>query len=281
MTAPAVAAKRRPFFHERDGRRLYFLHFPTAAAPRRGGAVCFPPFGEEMNRSRRMAALLGEALAARGVETLIFDPSGTGDSAGEFADALWEDWRDDGAAATAWLAERTGGPVAAVGVRTGAALALDCARSESGSIRRLVLWQPVPSGRVFLTQILRLRLAAAMNDPARQETTKELRTRLALGETVEVAGYELTAEMADALETIRLADTPPPDGCPVHWIEVAGAPETPASPAGRGTIERWRAGGAAVTETVVAGPQFWAIQEITTAPALIEATVRAIADDGS
>jgi len=277
VSAAGTVLDRRPFFHEHGGRSLYFLHFPAPGGAARGGAVFFAPFAEEMNRSRRMATLLGEALAARGLETLVFDCSGTGDSAGEFAAARWDDWESEGAAAANWLAGRIGGKVTAVGLRTGAALALAAARAPEAPVARLVLWQPVASGQVFLTQLLRLRLAAALGDATRGETTKALRERLAAGETIEIAGYDLAPAMADALDAIRLADVPPPEGCPAAWLEVAAAGGA-TSPAGRAVLERWRGAGAAVAEAVVEGPQFWAIQETTTAPALIEATVRLIAD---
>jgi exosortase A-associated hydrolase 2 len=274
LEAPA-AIDRRPFFHERGGQRLFFLHFPVEAP--HGGAVYFAPFAEEMNRARRMATLLGEALAKSGIETLVFDYAGTGDSEGEFGDAGWAGWREDGAAAIDWLADRTGGPVSAVGLRTGAALALEAAAARPGRVSRLTLWQPTPSGQLFLTQFLRLRLAAAMTGAGPGETTKGLRERLAGGATLEIAGYDLSPGMAAALDAMRLADLPPPDGCPVDWLEVSSSAPPEISPAGRAAIERWRACGARVDAEAVAGPPFWSIQEITTAAALIEATLRRLA----
>src|SRR3546814_1526626 len=63
----------------------------------------------EMNRSRRMAALQARALAALGIDVLLLDLFGTGDSAGDFRDARWEIWREDAMAAVAWLGARCGG----------------------------------------------------------------------------------------------------------------------------------------------------------------------------
>ena len=65
-----------------------------------------PPFAEEMNHSRRMATLQAHRLAALGIDVLVVDLFGTGDSAGDFADARWETWQEDAKAAVAWLGRR-------------------------------------------------------------------------------------------------------------------------------------------------------------------------------
>src|SRR3546814_14690353 len=90
--------------------RLFAIHHAAAPHCRQGlGLVYLPPFAEEMNRSRRMAALQARALAALGIDVLLLDLFGTGDSAGDFRDARWEIWREDAMAAVAWLGARCGG----------------------------------------------------------------------------------------------------------------------------------------------------------------------------
>src|SRR3546814_14337350 len=70
--------------------RLFAIHHAAAPHCRQGlGLVYLPPFAEEMNRSRRMAALQARALAALGIDVLLLDLFGTGDSAGDFRDARW------------------------------------------------------------------------------------------------------------------------------------------------------------------------------------------------
>jgi hypothetical protein len=46
--------------------------------------------------------------------------------------------------------------------------------------------------------------------------------------------------------------------------------------ASRRVVEAWRASGVPVEASTVAGEQFWATQELSTAPALIDATVAAV-----
>jgi exosortase A-associated hydrolase 2 len=87
-------APARPFFLPAGPRALFALHHePTA--PVRGAIVYVPPFGEEMNKSRRMAALQARALAAAGWHVLQIDLFGTGDSEGDFAEATWDAWLED------------------------------------------------------------------------------------------------------------------------------------------------------------------------------------------
>ena len=76
----------------------------------RFAALYVPPALDEMNKSRRMAALQARALARLGGTVALFDPRGTGDSAGEHGDATWDDWRCDVLTAWRWLGERVSVP---------------------------------------------------------------------------------------------------------------------------------------------------------------------------
>ena len=93
---PATTGQRFCLFHQPDGRRAW-----------RGAVVYVHPFAEEMNRSRRMAALQARALAAAGFAVLQIDLHGCGDSSGDFGDASWEGWIEDVRLAAAWLRERS------------------------------------------------------------------------------------------------------------------------------------------------------------------------------
>src|SRR5262245_3855900 len=79
----------------RTGQRLYLHHRPRPEAAPRGTVLHVHPFAEEMNKSRRMAALHARALAGAGFEVLQVDLAGCGDSSGEFGDATWDDWVAD------------------------------------------------------------------------------------------------------------------------------------------------------------------------------------------
>ncbi len=268
---------REPLFIDAEDRRLFaILHGASGGGAPTHTVVWFSPFAEEMNRSRRMATLLGERLAANGIALLVFDYSGTGDSGGEFADARWEDWIADGNAACRWARDRLGGRITAVGLRLGVHIAMQCAERDPGLIERLVFWQPVATGKTFLTQFLRQRTVAALSAGREGESTEQLFRMLEAGETVEVAGYELTGGMADKIGALRLGDTPPPKP-PVHWMELSSTGAL--SPATSNIVDRWQETGARIHTTALEGPAFWSIQETTTAPALIETTAAALEGD--
>jgi exosortase A-associated hydrolase 2 len=252
-----------------------FSVYHAASAPRGDplGLVYLPPFAEEMNRARRMAALQARRLSELGIHVLLLDPFGTGDSAGDFGDARWEIWREDVQRAVDWIGPRCDGRVGLWGLRLGALLAADVAAAGIQPFSRLLLWQPLLSGERFLTQFLRLRMAAGLAQETGQESTKDLRARLARGERLEVGGYELSPALAEAIVSLKLANllTSLP-GLPSDWLEVgaSGAAELP--PGSRQVVETLRDQGCDLRARAVEGAAFWSIQEFTLAPALLDAT---------
>lgn len=278
MTVPRAATTRTPFFLERDGRRLFVIHFRAVRAPAmRDAVVFFSPFAEEMNRCRRMSTELAEALGAAGIDLVVFDYHGTGDSGGDFADARWDGWAADGAAVVAWATEQVARPVSVLGLRLGAALALSVAAMQPDRVRRAILWQPVLTGATFLTQFLRLRVASALMGGTDKETTQSLRARLAAGEVLEIAGYAIDPALAGAIDRITASAVQPAASLPVDWLELAGE-GAQLSPASRRVIDGWRTAGVRLRETVTTGELFWTTQEITVAPALIDVTVARLAE---
>lgn len=258
----------RPMFLDGPRTRLFAVLYAGAGARR--AVIYLPPFGEEMNRSRRMAALFGRRLAAAGEALLVLDPSGTGDSGGAFADARWDHWRADARAAVAWLRRQSLAPMAAVGLRTGAVLALTLARDEH--LDHCVLWQPVIKGEMFLSQLLRVRVAAGL-ETGGGETVRGLRERLAAGETLNVAGYEITPGIAADLDGLTLKQAGEGYGGRLTWLQVAADPCAPVTPAAGAVVEGWMRRRVDAEIRLVAGEPFWSIEETTLAPALLEETL--------
>ncbi|MGZ5200781.1 MAG: hydrolase 2, exosortase A system-associated [Telluria sp.] len=271
MAPPGNAPAEAFFLEAGTGSRFCLFHRPLDEC--RGALVYIHPFAEEMNRSRRMAALAARALAARGIGVLQIDLHGCGDSSGDFGDARWDTWKSDVSLARDWLRARLGCPVGLWGLRLGALLALDCARAEP--LDRLLLWQPVTSGSGYLTQQLRLRLAGDLlqDDDAKASTTS-LRDELRAGASLEIAGYTVAPELALAIDSLDAA-TLAPERCPVHWFEMVAAPgrSMPAAPSR--IAAGWRERGTDLRVELVCGEPFWATPEIAACPALVEATVNA------
>jgi exosortase A-associated hydrolase 2 len=246
----------------------------------RGDAVLVvPPFAEEMNKSRKMVTDVAQALAARGVATVLPDLYGTGDSEGEFRDGDVETWLEDLARTAAWSAEE-GWPVASLlCVRTGALLGARVARDSLPELVRTVFWQPVTDGERFLTQFLRLRLAASMMEHAGagKETAVGLRDRLRAGEALEVAGYELSGTLATQLGTLKLAADLSTRLGDLHWLEVVRSAEGTLPGASQQFVDKAKQGGIYITPGTVVGEPFWASTEIVRVPELVTRTVDALA----
>ena len=266
-----------PQFIEGPNGRLFCLYLQPADATARDAALYLPPFAEEMNRSRRMAALLGHALAAQGCAALILDPSGTGDSAGDFADARWAAWAADAKAALDWLTAQGHKRLHLIGLRAGANLALE-ADSEPTGLRSLVLWQPLLTGKLFLNQLLRVRVAASLGGPqdGSKETTGDLRARLRDGETLEVAGYPLSPALADEVEGLDFTAAASRCTQPLHWIELVSDTAAEPAPASARALKALEEAGREANYLRVQGEPFWTIEEPVLIDALIQATVEIV-----
>ncbi len=263
-----------------DAARFCIYH--SAVEPLHGLVVHVHPFAEEMNKSRRMAALQARALAAAGLAVLQTDLLGCGDSAGDFGDATWARWLADVQWAVAHLQRRSGGtedlPLWLWGHRVGALLATQAADALADTSERkvnLLLWQPTGNGKTALQQFLRLKAAAEMLDGGAKGVTEGLKRELAAGQAVEVAGYRVHPGLAQGLEAATLA--PPRRPARAVWLEVASGDAPELLPASRVALERWRAAGWQVDAAAVAGPAFWQTTEIEDAPSLLALTTQHLA----
>lgn len=259
-------------------REAFFLEAPLggrfclltrAQGTGRGTILHVPAFAEEQNKSRRMVALAALAFAARGWSVLQLDLFGCGDSAGELVDASWSQWVEDVGRGHAFLSARSSGPVVLWTHRAGSLLAADWLQL-AGARLPLLLWQPVTNGRQHLSQFLRVKAASEMLSDADAKTAlARARAALHAGEVVEVAGYELSPELANGMEASSF-ELPATGGCAVAMLEVDGSGRTAPSPALAALRARLEAEGATVSLERVTGPAFWQTQEIELAPELIE-----------
>jgi exosortase A-associated hydrolase 2 len=265
-----------PRFVEFNGRRLFSLHIrPTGLAI--GAILYLPPFAEEMNRCRSHVAAQARALAAAGYHCLLLDPFGTGESEGEILDASWSIWIDDARAAAQWLASETGLPVSLWGIRTGALLAAEVASTGPDQFERLLFWQPVHDGKLFLNQYLRLRIAAQMFNETEKETTDQLRARLQAGEAIEIAGYPLSGTMANDLASRSMAALDGLSNTPIAWLEVTAKPGQSLPLPSRKLIDGLIASGGQIETCTPACPMIWQVHERVAAPELIACTLELMA----
>ena len=278
------------------GQRFCIFH-PAAAqqnALPKGLILYIHPFAEEMNKSRRMAALQARAMAKAGYAVLQIDLLGCGDSSGDFGDATWDAWLDDVALGLKFLRSRAtvppvpGGPVTADlanlpvwlwGLRAGCLLAVDAAKLLNEPCNFL-FWQAPASGKALLQQFLRLKVAGDLAGGQGKAMMEETRRQLTAGASVEVAGYSLSAGLANGLENSvlepRNALMPGPAQRRLEWLEVSTRDAASFSPISEKTIATWGAGQFAVRAQIARGPSFWQTQEIEDAPDLVEKTLQAL-----
>jgi exosortase A-associated hydrolase 2 len=275
MNAPLLSTPRvEPFFFDAaPGTRFSLYHQPSPHVAPRGAILYVHPFAEEMNKTRRMAALQSRAFAAMGFAVLQIDLFGCGDSCGDFNAGRWELWKNDLAVAASWLAERTSGlPLHLWGVRLGGLLALDFA--SRALVDSIILWQPFMSGRRCINEFLGLRLASQLEGSVAggARSTSALRARLAVHGVIEVAGYEVAVPLVKAIDDCDAAHLKLLP-CTVHWF--AGGAETSARAATSAARlgARWAADGVTLRFHRVEGAvPFWCADDITVCPALLDAT---------
>jgi exosortase A-associated hydrolase 2 len=258
------------------GRRILVVaRRPVGTA--RGCILLVPPFGEEMNKSRRMLALVAQGLAARGFVAALPDLSGTGDSEGEFGESTWSQWRQDLQTVHAFFEEQGQVIRAALAVRTGCALIAEVAGQHAWNLSHTVFWQPVLDGARFLTQFLRLRVASSLMGGDRRESTQDLLSRFRSGETLEIAGYEVSPALAHELDKMNAVASLSPNLGTVHWIEVMRAEDGALSESARSAISKATERRVEIVPSTHSGEPFWSSTEIVTIPTLVERSVDILA----
>lgn len=261
---------RAQFLDAPAGRTFVVLRQPRQ--PGGAAVLVVPPFAEEMNKSRRMIAEVGRRLEGSGIGMLLVDLFGTGDSEGEFAQADWQRWKADLAAAVQWAAAE-GAPIRGMlAIRLGCILGSEALAGIGHTVQRTVMWQPVVSGRRLLEQFLRLRVAASMMGGDSKETVAALRSRLKAGELLEVAGYEISGALADQLDAAELQPFFRSHLGEVHWIEAVRSADAALPVPSSKAIDAARATGLEVTPHGVMGEPFWSSTEIVCLDAMVART---------
>ncbi|CAI8966974.1 hydrolase 2, exosortase A system-associated [Methylocaldum szegediense] len=260
----------RPFFLPIAAGKLFCLYFPGNEDAYKGHAVVHvPAFAEEMNKARRMVALQARALAERGISVLTVDLFGTGDSDGDTLDARWSQWLQDMEAAIAWLRGKQVKDISLWALRAGALLALDFLHYSDKEFKSLLLWQPILKGEIFLTQFLRLRVAAGMMT-GKRETVRGLRDRFAEGESLEIAGYELHPEWVREIEKLDFETTVTGSLQKLGVFEISSTLKEQPTPANQQFLSIWASAGINTHYEAIVGEPFWSTQEITSVPELIQ-----------
>ncbi len=261
-----------PAFVDSGGSSIFvLLRGPESA---KQCVLCVPPFAEEMNKCRRQFTETARNLAEQGIAVLAVDLSGTGDSEGEFVEATWPQWKRDLETAILWAEERGLGVDSAVACRLGCALLAEALIDYDRSLTNTVFWQPVTKGRQFMTQFLRLRVAASLMNDDTDESVDSLRGKLGDGQPLEIAGYELSPTLWQSIERIAVDELLGRRLGQVRVLEVGGAADvSELSVVGQRLVNAAELAGLASSGLRVSGDPFWSSTEIVVNRAIIEHTV--------
>src|ERR1700728_564010 len=150
--SPRRSTEVKPIWFGSRARPLFgMLHVPESGFARAGVVVC-PPFGRDYQNANYTLRCLGDEMTAHGVCTLRFDYDGTGDSAGTGSEPhRVRSWLDSITAAVATMRASGVASVFLVGMGLGATLAALIGEDDR-DIDGLVLWDPEPSGKAYLSQ---------------------------------------------------------------------------------------------------------------------------------
>lgn len=135
---------------------------------------------------------LAQTMVGAGLAVLRFDPTGTGDSQGSLDSTSLTDWVDDTLAAIEYMLQSTACRAWGMfGVRLGATVALRTAQRLGGD-GKLVLWEPVLDGQVYLEELRSQHLRA-------NRDSHILAKEAQVGEFV---GYRLGGELLEGIGAI-------------------------------------------------------------------------------
>jgi len=183
--------------------RLHETRGPTL-----GAVVICSPWGYEENCAFGALQLLARTLAENGYETLRFDYDGCGNSWGDFADDdRVASWAASAGEAIAYMAARSS-RVSVVGLRLGAALAV--LASARHKIDRVLLWDPVVSGRRYLRILRTMSMmgVAAAPDPTDPDGLVTIGHSLSAATVKEIEGIDLNALPAARIAEALLISRP-------------------------------------------------------------------------
>ncbi|NOT12413.1 MAG: hydrolase 2, exosortase A system-associated [Methylococcaceae bacterium] len=273
----SISSNVMPLYIPSQAGDLFALFYPSATGSHKKVVIHIPAFAEEMNKSRRMVALQARMFSDQGYGVLILDLLGTGDSSGDFSDATWLIWQQNIQTAMDWLLQQGIESISLWGLRIGALLAMDFIAKTRTNVDKLICWQPVTNGEMFVMQFLRLRVAAAVMDRnAPQEKTSDLKQQLVEGKAIEVAGYLLNPELVKPLLALKASALDLSSVKTIRLFEMVASEDKGVSSVNVNFIEELiRKGQDAIAKAIVGTP-FWSTQEIAEVPQLLTKTLASL-----
>jgi hypothetical protein len=137
-------------------------------------------------------------------------------------------------------------------------LALDFARQYQQTFPFIILWHPPSTGAEALRQFLRLSFVQETSDRISRLTTDDLRKRLAAGRCVEVVGWELSPDIAFALERLETSSLLSQVSSAIYCVEFLQATKLTVVSSRLGIIQACKDNGVAIDFRQLPVRPFWA-----------------------
>jgi exosortase A-associated hydrolase 2 len=253
------------------GSRLYNMMYWPDAEPK-AHIVFVPPFCEEMNRCRTLVASQAREFASAGFSCSVFDFLGTGDSEGQLDQVNLKLWLNDINLVVEHALKRAEAPLYLWGLRLGALLAVEFAQQTDHSISKLILWQPVVSGKKFITQLLRLRVAHLANHGLPAQTTQELRSAFETSDSMEISGYTLGTELLREIDSSKVSGSASLESTEVLWLENLLDGQEGVGAASKSAIDGLAGFAESLQVHTCKVPPIWQLPKRSDAPELVQMT---------
>ncbi len=250
---------------------FFLAHYSPETGNSGKAVILVPPFAEELNRSKRMYVLCARQLAAAGMEVYCFDFVGTGDSYGEWGSFSWSDWQQNLADVYRHIKASGSDEISVITLRLGALIVSDAIAAGQLQFDKCLFWDPVEDGEIYVRQLMRLKIAAAMSEDAQALTTKDVMADIENHGFLEVGGYQITTDLLDSIRQAKLAkniDTLV-SATQLHWMVLKNTGQSSAVNYPPSVPEALHN---QVNMHTVQDTRFWMQQEVTIAPVLLDKT---------
>lgn len=170
--------------------------------------LIIPPFGEEMNRCRRLMNDLARALATQKHQAVILDLYATGESSGDLKDCRWQDWCADIRTVHHHVSAQGARRINFIAIRLGALLCLDALHRFNLDFENIHLIAPEFSAQRFFTQLFRSKIIADefANSQFKRSSSPSPHPRdeLLSQSSINVMGYIIPKALVDDAENALL-----------------------------------------------------------------------------
>lgn len=194
MGLPGGVSERLGFFGELFG----VTHLP-AGTPRGGVVICSPLYSEFLKNNRR-EVMLGRRLADIGWAVQRFHYRGTGNSGGDGLQLSLQTLTEDALAAQARLES-------VAGMKADVVVATRLGSFPAGALMhpdsRLVLWEPVSSGKRYFRELIRSVIILGMKR-GMGRTAETLEAEFEATGSIDIAGFSVPRVLRDSALPARL-----------------------------------------------------------------------------